>query len=116
MDNQKKGTKYNAQELELVCLAGLRVCEDSLNGTGQRKRDLEAKMERFYQEVAVDRQVPVPFRDGVNLWRKFKDIGREVTKFQGSYTQAESTLPSGHSDVLARVKKLFKRPTSIHSK
>ena len=105
----KKGLSYTDPELEIICLAGLRVSEDSLKGTSNKKKDLEKSMLIAFEQIAVKRGQVFPQRDGSNLWRKFRQISTEVTKFSNAVTQAEATLPSGHNDVLSRASELFKK-------
>ena len=109
MTGDKKGKKYSDLELELLCQAGLRVCEDNINGVQNKQRDCEDKIFTVFQELVAKRPgLVLPYRSRENLWRKFKSVGAEVTKFQSAYTQAENSLPSGHTDVMGRAKEIFK--------
>ena len=100
MSNNKAGAKYGPAEVDVICNAGLRVCEDSVNGTQNKVKDLQRKMLEFYNRICAERCVTFAPRDGANLWRKFKNIGKEVPKFIAAYSQAEATLPSGQQDVM----------------
>ena len=40
MTEDKKGKKYSGLELEILCQAGLRVCEDNINGVHNKQSAL----------------------------------------------------------------------------